>query len=485
MGKDDDNEGRSQIINLSSLGYDLRRMSTDEVMKGGEILNVSSRSILLDGATDPRNIKTTHNGWKFDGPTGLGDVEDGIFFCAIGGLPLFAISDLSVTTASSGWLTFMRPIAEDHIILVPPEGKGGSGAGDMNNDSRIEVLCARSGCHLGHYFGKGEGFCINASALEFIPCAAASETTSESKIIQTEDTDSVWNTKKGSPLLRPVCWNSFDSISETSDEFSGGDLTLSERMLRNVLYDKITINAGESSNREKTTSPTETATFLLGAGCFWHVESSLRHLPGVITTCVGYAGGFGENVSSSPTYEDVCAGQTGHAEVVRIVIDTATCNPSKLFDCFLSMHDPTKVRSHGKHAAGTGQYRSCLFVTNAHFYDIATSCVKLCQKELGKDICTEVTTLKAKNSDNEGQQCSPSISLLAKTSMSIGNDTNGWFWPAEDRHQRHDERVKKQTGSRSTESIKTISFVEWLKEYGRRAPSRMGSSESLDDSVAK
>ena len=92
------------------------------------------------------------------------DIQQGVFVCAIGGLPLFTTLNLSPTTASLGWLSLSQPVSDDHMVLVKPL---------MNAlDQRIEVLCAKTKCHLGHYFGKGNGCCINASTLNFVASEA-------------------------------------------------------------------------------------------------------------------------------------------------------------------------------------------------------------------------------------------------------------------------------------------------------------------------
>jgi peptide-methionine (S)-S-oxide reductase len=97
----------------------------------------------------------------------------------------------------------------------------------------------------------------------------------------------------------------------------------------------------------------EEATF--GAGCFWGVETAYRQLSGVQSTSVGYLGGSLEN----PTYQQVCSGQTGHAEVVRIQYDPAQVSYSDLLDLFWKIHDPTTLNRQGPDM-GT-QYRSAIF----------------------------------------------------------------------------------------------------------------------------
>lgn len=98
---------------------------------------------------------------------------------------------------------------------------------------------------------------------------------------------------------------------------------------------------------------TEVATF--GAGCFWCVEAVFERLDGVIDVVSGYMGGGVEN----PTYEEICSGATGHAEVVEITFDPAVISFGKLLDWFFRSHDPTTLNRQGADA-GT-QYRSAIF----------------------------------------------------------------------------------------------------------------------------
>ncbi len=101
------------------------------------------------------------------------------------------------------------------------------------------------------------------------------------------------------------------------------------------------------------TSTSETA--LLGGGCFWCLDAVYRELKGVLKVESGFAGG----ARPSPTYEQVCSGATGHAEVVRITFDPAVISYRDLLDVFFTIHDPTTPNRQGADV-GT-QYRSVIF----------------------------------------------------------------------------------------------------------------------------
>jgi len=97
---------------------------------------------------------------------------------------------------------------------------------------------------------------------------------------------------------------------------------------------------------------------VVGMGCFWGAERTFWEAPGVYTTAVGYAGG----VTPNPTYDEVCSGMTGHAEVVLVVFDPAATSREEILRRFWEGHDPTQGMRQGNDV-GT-QYRSAIYTTS-------------------------------------------------------------------------------------------------------------------------
>jgi len=123
-----------------------------------------------------------------------------------------------------------------------------------------------------------------------------------------------------------------------------------------------------------------------GAGCFWGVEETFRTTKGVVSTAVDHMGGHAEN----PTYEDVCSGQTGHAETVEVVYDPSEISYDELLNIFWNIHDPTTLNRQGPDIGE--QYRPIIF----YYDDEQEKAARASKEELnksgvyGRDIVTEI-----------------------------------------------------------------------------------------------
>ena len=128
---------------------------------------------------------------------------------------------------------------------------------------------------------------------------------------------------------------------------------------------------------------------ILGAGCFWCVEAVFSSMLGVISVDVGYANGHTKN----PTYNQVCSGDTGHAEVAKIIFDTKITNLEDILDLFFKSHDPTTLNKQGADK-GT-QYRSAIFYKTKEQGDIANKVLKRWEdsKFYNSSIVTEIEPL--------------------------------------------------------------------------------------------
>ena len=129
---------------------------------------------------------------------------------------------------------------------------------------------------------------------------------------------------------------------------------------------------------------------MFAAGCFWGVESAFQKIPGVMTTIVGYSGGWTKN----PGYQEVCSGTTGHAEVVQLIYDPRIVNFSLLLGVFWRIHDPRSLNRQGPDVGA--QYRSAIFYYTPQQAQLArTAKEKLERNELshGK-IVTEILPAK-------------------------------------------------------------------------------------------
>ena len=128
---------------------------------------------------------------------------------------------------------------------------------------------------------------------------------------------------------------------------------------------------------------TESAT--LGAGCFWCIEAVLEQVEGVLDVRSGYTGGE----VPDPTYEQICTGETGHAEVVRVTFDPARISYEELLDWFWRLHDPSTLNRQGADV-GT-QYRSAIYYHSEAQREAAERSKTAAAKDLLRPIVTEIT----------------------------------------------------------------------------------------------
>ena len=143
----------------------------------------------------------------------------------------------------------------------------------------------------------------------------------------------------------------------------------------------------------------------LGGGCFWCLEAVFEKVAGVASVEPGYSGGF----TSNPTYREVCEGDSGHAEVVRVSFDPAQISFETLLEIFFTIHDPTTLNRQG-HDVGT-QYRSVIFYHSPEQKNVAQKVVARINAEnwWGTPVVTQVMPVPA-------------------------------FYPAEEYHQRYFQR---------------------------------------------
>lgn len=131
------------------------------------------------------------------------------------------------------------------------------------------------------------------------------------------------------------------------------------------------------------------AHIVFGGGCFWCTEAVFRRLKGVASATPGYAGGK----TANPTYEEVCSGKTGHAEVVKIEYDPEVARLETLLELFFAMHDPTSKDRQGNDSGS--QYRSAIFYETAEQKKAVQEFMKRIAGGFPKPIVTEVGKLGA------------------------------------------------------------------------------------------
>ena len=133
-------------------------------------------------------------------------------------------------------------------------------------------------------------------------------------------------------------------------------------------------------------SPADCQIIDLAAGCFWCTEAVFQQIPGVQSVTSGYMGGTTVN----PTYKEICDGDTGHAEVTRIVFDPAKIPLATLLETFWKMHDPTTLNRQGNDV-GT-QYRSAIYYANDEQRTIAETSKQAASASFRSPIVTEISS---------------------------------------------------------------------------------------------
>lgn len=185
----------------------------------------------------------------------------------------------------------------------------------------------------------------------------------------------------------------------------------------------------QKNTTDKVTKKSNLETITLAGGCYWCVEAVYENLDGVKSVISGFAGGK----TANPTYEDVSAGQTGHAEVVQITYDKNITNLDEIFNVFFTVHDPITLNRQGADV-GT-QYRSAIFYKNEE------------QKKAAQSIINALT--KGKIYDN------PIVTTLEPLTQ---------FYKAENYHQNYYANNKSQPYCKMVIQPKIEKFEKLFKD---------------------
>ena len=174
-------------------------------------------------------------------------------------------------------------------------------------------------------------------------------------------------------------------------------------------------------------------TIYLGGGCFWCTEAVFDRVRGVLDVESGYANGHLDH----PSYEDICTGQTGHAEVVKLEFDPAVISLRDVLLVFFGTHDPTTLNRQGNDV-GT-QYRSAIYTTSSQQNDAATRFVQALNEQnlFGVPVVTEVQPLQS-------------------------------YWPAESYHQDYFANNPHQAYCAYVVGPKVHKFLETFSQYAKK-----------------